>query len=304
MRLAPAPAVPRDRCNRCCRSNSLVQQIIRAAPYPRIVVSLRPQQPNDRSHALATSKRLRRAPASAPAGHRTVSRTPPSVAACASLASFTTSTVATRTSIRCDGSVAEASSTFCSSSVRIGPASTTVPSTERNNPSESLTSSGAGAGCGSISPHHAPSSIHRTASGKPHNPLRPKPPRRTAPQPAPTESAPVGAQATPGSQPQSPRQTATPHEITARRSSHASVARGWVDRRASGPDLKIEFGVKPIRNRKSRQCFPAHRPLPPQPDHRLQVKRLRKQISERQALDGIARADQHAQIARQRGRIA
>ena len=76
--------------------------------------------------------------------------------------------------------VVEASSTFCSSSVRIGPASTTVPSTVRNNPSESAASSGAGAGCGSISPHHAPSSSHSTASGKPHNALRVAAPTATA----------------------------------------------------------------------------------------------------------------------------
>ena len=91
---------------------------------------------------------------------------PPDTGACASLWSPTTSTAATRRSMRCDGAVADASSTFCSSTVRMGPASTTVPSTDRNNPSESLANSGAGAGCGCISPHHAPSSSHKTASGK------------------------------------------------------------------------------------------------------------------------------------------
>jgi hypothetical protein len=57
------------------------------------------------------------------------------------------------------------STRFCSISPRIGPALTTVPSIVRSRPSESAASSGAGAGCCSISAHHAPSRHHRTASG-------------------------------------------------------------------------------------------------------------------------------------------
>ena len=195
-----------------------------------------------------------------PQGQRTVSRTPPVTGACASLWSSTTSRVATRTSIRCDGAAAEASSIFCSSSVRTGPASTTVPSTVRNSPSESATSSGAGAGCGCISPHHAPSRTHKTASGSHtircarHAAIRTERSNhdkecenqlRREPYPARHNNA--------------RRQTATPHETTARQSSHACVAQGCVRRRAWGPNSKGEFGVKPIRNWEFRQCFPAHR---------------------------------------------
>ena len=46
-------------CNRCRRRDSLVQQIIRAAPYARIVIGLRPQQANNGPHPLAASERLR-----------------------------------------------------------------------------------------------------------------------------------------------------------------------------------------------------------------------------------------------------
>ncbi len=105
---------------------------------------------------------------------------------------------------------------FCSSSERTGPASTTVPSTVRNRPSESRARSGSGAGCGCISAHHAPSSSHSASQRKPGNARSAQ--RRQSAQngcPSPAPSACNRAAATASAPSRCPRQTAMPHEIAA-----------------------------------------------------------------------------------------
>ena len=71
----------------------------------------------------------------------------------------------TRRSMRCEGPSLAGSSTLSMTSSRSGAASMTVPSTVRSRPSDNAATSGADAGCGSISAHHAPSRHHITAVG-------------------------------------------------------------------------------------------------------------------------------------------
>jgi hypothetical protein len=92
----------------------------------------------------------------------------PLAGTCASWSSVTYSIEETFRSMRCVGFSAAANAGCCSLSgslsARIGPASTTTASTLRSRPSDSVCSRGAGVGCGSISAHHAPRSIHSGAS--------------------------------------------------------------------------------------------------------------------------------------------
>ena len=187
------------------------------------------------------------ASADASAGQRTVSLTPPLTGACASLSSVTTSTVPARRSMRCDGDVVTVSPTFCSVSVRAGPVSEMVPSTVRSSPSENAARAGAGAGCGSISPHHAPSSSHNKASGS-HA-------MRCARVAATPHKAAISASAIDTRLGRSHNRLATAIPAA---NSHAAWKSGTAvkpdtccvelgERMASGSNLKTEFAVKRIR---------------------------------------------------------
>jgi hypothetical protein len=222
-RRANGPAARRDRCHRCRRSDSLVQQIIRAAPDAGIVIGLRRQQPNHGAHAFAARNACTLALGQTGPAHRQPHAA--ATSACASLSSSTTSTLATRRSTRCDGS-RRGSSTFCSSSVRTGPASTTVPSTVRVRPSESAASSGAARAAAPSLRTMRPAAATKRQR-QPDDPLRAQGRHAHTRQQAPTRASTITGLTPDRLATQSPPQTATPHETTERQSSRPRAARGW-----------------------------------------------------------------------------
>ena len=69
--------------------DALVEQIIRAAPGAGIVIDFRRQQADHGANSISAVEGLRAEPAHRFRGQRTVSRTPPTAAVCASMASST-----------------------------------------------------------------------------------------------------------------------------------------------------------------------------------------------------------------------
>ncbi len=160
--LAKALHAIRIHCGR--RRDSLIQQIIRAAPDARVVINLGRQQAGRGANSFPATKRLCRA---VPRRiHRPAHRQPhPSANRVERIGLVVHDLNRSPRAHRCAAKLPRSATRRRSAQVRSrsGPASTTVPSTVRIKPSESVASSGAGAGCGSISPHHAPSSNHKTA---------------------------------------------------------------------------------------------------------------------------------------------
>ena len=274
--------------NRCRRRDSLVQQIFRAAPDAGIVIGLRRQQANHRAHAFAASERLHFV-LGASSGQRTVSRTPPLTGACASLSSSPL-----QPSPRASRSAATApcwgSSTFCSSlrahrpRVHYGPFHSAQQSVRKRG----QRGSGRRVRLHLSAPRAQQQPQHRQR--QPRNPLR------------------ASAAATPHSTATSASAINTrlgrshirlannnpcgkqPRRMKQRHGGQAGRGLRGVGESpiAWGPKLKSEFGIKPIRNREFRHPCSAEARHRRNRDHRLQMKRLRKEIRQRDVLDRIA----------------
>ena len=156
--------------------------------------------------------------------------------------------------------------------------------------------SGAGAGWGSISAHHAPSKTPKQRHRHPDQPLRAKS----------SEDAQHRHQGQrdkhhAGAQPQDARVRRLPAQTAMRREIAASPRLLTRARRHQGPGWRSQIAS---RSKIGKDLWRSSLSGAAELNHCFQMKRLRKQVGKRQGFDRISHCKQRAQVARQRCRIA
>ena len=253
------------------RSDALVEQIISAVPRAWIAIDLRLHQPRIGANTLSAMKPDAGA---SPSGQRTVSRTPPCIAA---LRVFIVRDELRRLTHQdpVAGSVPQSlpSSTFCSTSLRTGPASENRALDRAHQAVRERSDRWRwcrlrlhlGTPCAQQTPQNRKRQARQRAAPAP-------PPSRIRTQQEQVQSEGTPDEARRNERSQFPAQTARPHETAEYQ--HRSAQ----DAGAVGPEL---LGSASIELKSKKLSIAARLSGSTQFDHRLEMEGLRKQIGKR-----------------------